>query len=609
MHYIARFAIAAACTLVLVNGWGVVESRRSGGAAAEEAGGPTRSHLGAYLAGRSARQANDTRTAAHYLKQALARDPDNLALAEQLFLIEVAEADWATARPLAARLAKSADGISETTRRVVQLYLGVAAFKDGDYKAADTAFTASMGTPVSDLTGGIARAWTKMAAGSPGEALALLDAGNQQEWAQQYIRYHRGLAADLAGRRTDARAAFERTFKAEPRTLRVALAFARHAVNAGDMRLARSIIRDHIDKSGGEGHALARALRDELVDGATIPLLIQTPVEGLSELLYSLGEALAAEGSIGFSSIYLQLALYLTPQSPFALASLANVYETTKHYEQAIETYDRMDRGSPMDGTVQVRKALNLNLLERNEEARALLDKQAAATPSDLAPLDALGGIMRSQKRWSDAVEYYTRAIALIPKPQKKDWVYWYNRGTSFERLKQWPRAEADLQKALQLAPDQPLVLNYLGYSWIDQKLNLKKGLQLIEKAVELKPDDGYIVDSLGWAHFRLGNFQEAVRYLERAVELRPEDPVLNDHLGDALWRVGRTREARFQWEQALTLKAEPEDAVKITAKLQSGLPPIKAAGKVNRKTREAEPTPALRKRVDTGSEPLSRVR
>jgi Flp pilus assembly protein TadD len=209
--------------------------------------------------------------------------------------------------------------------------------------------------------------------------------------------------------------------------------------------------------------------------------------------------------------------------------------------------------------------------------------KAAGAKPRDvqteLEVLDALGNIMRSNKRYGEAVVYYDRAIALLPKPEKRHWTYYYARGTCHERLKNWPAAEADLQKALALVPDQPLVLNYLGYSWVDQGLNLKQGMALIERAVALKPDDGYIVDSLGWAHYRLGNFKEAVRYLERAVELKPDDAVLSDHLGDALWRVGREREARFQWDQALSLKPEPEDAEKIKKKLESGLePPAQAA-------------------------------
>jgi Flp pilus assembly protein TadD len=178
--------------------------------------------------------------------------------------------------------------------------------------------------------------------------------------------------------------------------------------------------------------------------------------------------------------------------------------------------------------------------------------------------------------------------MKLVGEPQKRHWGFYYSRGTCYERTKQWPKAEADLKKAMTLSPEQPLVLNYLGYSWIDQGQNLKQGLALIKKAVSLKPDDGYIVDSLGWAYFKLGRYQDSVGQLERAVELRPDDPVLNDHLGDALWRVGREREARYQWEQALSLKPEPEDEQKIRKKLLSGLA-IKAEAKAQpRKSRSA---------------------
>ena len=196
----------------------------------------------------------------------------------------------------------------------------------------------------------------------------------------------------------------------------------------------------------------------------------------------------------------------------------------------------------------------------------------SAARRDTILPLDALAGIMRARKRYKEATEYYTRIIDMLPKPERQHWTYWYARGTSYERLKQWPLAERDLKMALSLNKDQPLVLNYLGYSWIDQNRNLRQGLKVIERAVVLKSGDGYIVDSLGWAHYRLGNFKTAVTYLEKAVELRADDPTLNDHLGDALWQVGRRREARFQWEQALTLNPEAEDEAKIRAKLQNGL-------------------------------------
>jgi Flp pilus assembly protein TadD len=225
-----------------------------------------------------------------------------------------------------------------------------------------------------------------------------------------------------------------------------------------------------------------------------------------------------------------------------------------------------------MHWITSLRKAVNLNLLDQVEESKALLESLAKQRPEEITPQDTLGNIMRARKRYGEAIEHYSRAIALIKAPAQQHWHYWYSRGTCYERTKRWPQAEADLKRALQLSPDEPLVLNYLGYSWIDQNRNLKQGLAMIQKAVSKRPNDGYIVDSLGWAQYRLGNYKDAVKHLERAVELKPEDPTLNDHLGDALWRVGRKREAHFQWDQALALKPEPEEAEKISEKLLKGL-------------------------------------
>ena len=158
-------------------------------------------------------------------------------------------------------------------------------------------------------------------------------------------------------------------------------------------------------------------------------------------------------------------------------------------------------------------------------------------------------------------------------------WALYYSRGIAYERSNQWNLAEADLEHALELKPDQPLVLNYLGYSWIDRGEKLHRGLKMIEKAVELRPDDGYIVDSLGWAHYRLGDYASAVEYLEKALELVPEDPTINDHLGDAYWKSGRMTEARYQWRRALQFKPDKEDVKPIEAKLDRGLPTATRAG------------------------------
>ena len=553
-----------------------------------------RSLLGSYLAGRIARGQHDTTAASDYYQRALERDPANEALIEQALLMHATEGRFDKAIALSKQLAAT-----QPTHRMSRLILGLSEAKAERYEAAQEHFKASGSGLMGELTSALARAWMQAAQGDVKAASDQLDGVKQAEWAQFYLRYHKALINDVAGRRPEARAIYERVFKSDSKTLRIALAYAQHASASGDQKLARTVIDEHAKRTGGNLHPVGRALADRLKGNDRTGLLIETPVEGLAEVFYGLGEALSGEGGVSVGAVYLQMALYLKPESPFALAALANVYETTKRYDQAIAAYDRVGKGSPLQSAIDIRKALNLNQLERVDDAKVILEALSKEDPTDIRPLDALGNIMRGHKRYDEAIEYYTKAIALVgPKAEKKHWTYFYARGTCYERVKKWPLAEVDLQKAMLLAPDQPLVLNYLGYSWVDQSKNLKQGLALIEKAVNLKPDDGYIVDSLGWAHYRLGNFKEAVKYLERAVELKPEDPVLNDHLGDAFWRTGRLTEARFQWEQALTLKPEADDAEKIRKKVGKGLP-AKPQARSAKKAKEANRIEPPKKRTE----------
>ncbi|MCB1519521.1 MAG: tetratricopeptide repeat protein [Hyphomicrobiaceae bacterium] len=580
-----------------------------GGAASEpaEARSPesfaaARSLVGSYLAGRFAKGQNEIASAADFYSTALLHDPDNEILIEQAFIMEASAANWERAEALAAQLVER-----QPQHRLAQLTLGVAAFKAGKVAEADKHLVAAGSGPIGDLTSALLRAWIKKSENKVSDALDLLDQPKLAEWAQFYLRYHRGLIADTAGRERDARFAYKRVFKQDSRTLRTALAYARHAANAGDRNLAKSVMREYIRRAGGTPHPLAVELLGEIESGRKIALQIRHPVQGISEALYGLGEALTTEGGVSIGIVYLQLALMLQPDQPLALAALAQAYETTKDYEAANATYDKIPSDTPLQNAVDIRRAFNLNALDKVDAAKTLLETVAKRAPQELAPLDALGNIMRSRKRYDEAIEFYSKAIKLIGKPEKRHWAFFYSRGTCYERTRQWPKAEADLKKALSLAPDQPLVLNYLGYSWIDQGVNLRKGLELIEKAVSLKPDDGYIVDSLGWAQYRLGRYQEAVRHLERAVELRPDDPVLNDHLGDALWRVGREREARFQWDQALSLGPEAEDAEKIRKKLVAGLP-SRVEARALKKARAANRDDRRSKRVESVPPPTPKT-
>jgi tetratricopeptide (TPR) repeat protein len=245
-----------------------------------------------------------------------------------------------------------------------------------------------------------------------------------------------------------------------------------------------------------------------------------------------------------------------------------------KKPQMAIKVYERVPASSPLKRNAQIQLATDLDSADRGDEAIKILKEVISADSKDLEAIMALGNIERGRKKFADCAVTYSKGIDSLPSNNDKaNSVYYYYRGICEERSKQWPKAEADMRKALALQPEQPHVLNYLGYSWIDQGTNLDEGMKMIKRAVDQRPDDGYIVDSLGWAYFRIGNYEESVKNLERAIDLKPEDPTINDHLGDSYWRVGRKLEAKFQWAHARDLKPEPEELPKIEAKIENGLP------------------------------------
>ena len=263
----------------------------------------------------------------------------------------------------------------------------------------------------------------------------------------------------------------------------------------------------------------------------------------------------------------------LNPDSDIAKLELAELYGNVEHFAKAIAVIDKVQEASPYWINAQMRKALYLNSTKKEAEAASLLAALLAKNPDNQQLLQTAAVIESGRKNYENAINYYDRVIKLLSNPEKKDWQLFYSRGVAYERSKQWAKAEPDFKKALELDPEQGATLNYLGYSWLDQNLNIPEAFDLIKKAVKLRPNDGYIIDSLGWAYYLQKDYEQAVKHLDKAVELRPEDPTLNDHLGDVYWRLGRKLEAKFQWTQALTLNPEPEDAAKIKKKIEAGLP------------------------------------
>ena len=346
---------------------------------------------------------------------------------------------------------------------------------------------------------------------------------------------------------------------------------------------------DGLDRQSRRNPFIMRTL-DVLKQGAATPRSVANVKTGAAESMFGLAMAGGREGDETASLIYLRLALALDPEHDLALVSLADIYERRKLPEAANKLYDIMPEHAAFSFTARLQAALNHEQMGEPEKAVSELEGLIASNPDKAEAATALGNLYRSRKDFANAAQAYDRAfLAAGRSGEPVSWTLYYFRGIAYDRIKQWPKAEADFKEALKLQPEQALVLNYLGYSWVDQGLNLDEAFGMLRKAVQQRPRDGYIVDSLGWAYYRLGQYEEATKLLERAVELRASDPVINDHLGDAYWRMGRKIEAGFQWNHARDLKPEPDDLEVILKKIQNGLPdePAKAEGV---KTEPAKP-------------------
>lgn len=524
------------------------------------------SKSGSYLAARHASIQRDSTAASAYYRAALSKDEGNVELLERAFLAVLTDGEMNEAMRLADRLIKH-----DRNHRLARMVLGIRALKQKSYATARQNLTLAMRGPVPDLAGTLLTAWTQFGANDSKGALETIEKLQGAEGYGVFKDLHAGLILDLAGNRKEAGKRLERAYKANSTALRLVEAYGSWLSRNGSAEEALKVY-EAFDAQLPR-HPLIVEAMNTVKSGKPVASPVDSVQAGGSEVLYGLGSALGRRGDEILALIYLQASLFLTPNHPLTLLSLADLYEQMKNGRSAIKFYERVPAGSPLRRNADIQLAVNLDTLDRTEEAKQRLGKLIKDNPSDIEAIMALGNIQRGRKEFKECADVYGQAISTIKKAEQPHWLVYYFRGICHERAKNWSAAEEDLKMSLKLFPDQPHVLNYLGYSWVDQGVNLDEGMRMIRRAVEQRPDDGYIVDSLGWAYYRLGNYEEAVKHLERAVELRPDDPTINDHLGDGYWKVGRLLEAKFQWSHAQDLKPEPEELEKIVQKLKSGLP------------------------------------
>ena len=525
------------------------------------------SRYGSYLAGRHAEAINDLDSAARYIERVLGEEPGNTELLERAFLLMASAGRLDSALELARPLEGQGD-----VGAAASLVLLADDLAEDD---ADDALARLDGLPddgLNQLLGPVLRAWILYGRGDGiDDAIAALDPIRAERGLGAMAEIHAGLLLDLADRDDGAREAFETAIAASDRPpFRLVQAYVSLLQRQGQQDAANAALRDYYERNPNS--ELVRAEMDQLRSGDVGASMVRSGVDGAAEVFFGAGGSFYRQNEPQVALIFSHLALKLRPDLEIARFLVGDILDSLDRPGEAIEAFRAIGERSSLYWEARMRIAEDLARLERADEAMAELQRLADRRVHDPEPLSRLGDLMRVEERWEAAAAAYRGALSRTDPDDPGLWAMHYAMGIALERSKQWPEAEESLLKALDAQPEHPYLLNYLGYSWADKGINLDKARGMIERAVELRPTDGYIVDSLGWVLYRAGEYEDAVRHLERAVELRPTDAVINDHLGDAYWQVGRRQEARFQWHRALSFGTDAEVESAIRSKLEHGL-------------------------------------
>ena len=521
---------------------------------------------GHYIAGRHAQVQRKMKEAATYLEKALSLDPKNPRLLRRTFVLMIAEGRMKRAFELADQLLTI-----KKTAPIANLALVSRNIRDKKFSAASKHLSKLELRGLNAFVVPLLHAWVLAGQEKIGEALAALKPLSKNTGAKTLYDLHAGLIHEMSGNLGVAEIFYDKVLKSQSgSSLRMAQLLGSFYERQDKPKKALKLYNNF--KKRSPNSRLFDASFARLKSGEKPVTEIKTAVDAAAEGLFGIASSLRQQNAEETALVVGQIGLYLKPDFPILRILIGGIFDSDKRYRHAIAVYKKITVSSPFAWPAQLRIASDLDRLDRTDDAIKMLNDLAVKHSKMADPLIDLGDILRSRERFADAVKAYDRALSRIQKIEKKHWSLLYARGISLEQSKQWPRAEADFLKALEFEPEQPYVLNYLGYSWVDRGKHLAKAQNMIKMAVKLRPNDGYIVDSLGWAYYKLGNYQDSVPQLERAVEIRPHDPIINDHLGDAYWRVGRLTEARFQWNRIFILKAQDDLIAKVKNKLKRGL-------------------------------------
>lgn len=523
------------------------------------------SPFGNYMSALVAEHEHDSLAASTFFQEALRYDPNNYDLMDQGFVAALSNGDIDAAQAMAQKLV-----VHDQSNGLARLVQGIWNLKNKRYISARSAFVSISPKDSADLVTTMMTAWSLAGAGKYADALRRIDQ-LQNPAVSAFRDFHAGLIAQMAKDPKEAEKRLGAAYAASKSTLRVVDAYARFLDQQGKSDAAIKVYKDF--EVVAPHNAIADRALKQLAAGQKLAPLVATAQQGAAEALYGLGIAGARQDDQTTAIIYLRLALFLQPDHDLALITLANYYGRLKQYGTSVDLYNQVPANDPLRTEADVQTALAFDAADHKKQALAQLADIVKAHPDNREALEAYGNLQRTAKDFTGSVASFTTIINMDKPPVSTNWPDYYSRGVAYAGANQWPQAEADFKEALKLSPDEPAVLNYLGYSWVDRGENLDEAFRMLRKAVDEQPEDGYIVDSLGWALFKLGRYAEATKELKKAVALKPADPLINEHLGDAFWRTGDKLEAQFQWNHARDSKPEPKDLARILDKIKNGLP------------------------------------
>jgi len=520
---------------------------------------------GEYLAGLHAAIHNDLHAAADFHEQVLILDPENHMILRKSFMLFIADGRYEQALKVAHKLDKL--NVSDS---MVQMFLFLEQLKAKDYEASLANLDNIGSAGVYGLFKPLFRSWVLLAQGKPAEAEANMSLLLEDKGFREFKKFHAGLFYDFIGKTQLAEKMYSESLLVPgAMSLRTVEAYGILLRRLGRPEDARQLYVNYLEKAP-DNSILQRAFND-LEGGVRAESYITSEKDAIAEIFYTAANFLMQDNIRRPAVAYLRLANYMKKDFYNADYLLGQIFEADKYHRGALENFGRIAKKHPLYFNAQLQMAWVLEKMGKLDEAIEAMKKLSGLYPGNREVLGSLGDINRMNSRFEEAGKAYTKYIDGLTEIKDKHWSIFYTRGIVLEQAKKWDRAEADFLKALELRPDQPQVLNYLAYSWVDKGMNIEKARKMLERAVELRPYDGYIIDSLGWALYRIGDMPKAVEYLEKAVLLQTDDWAINDHLGDAYWAVGRKYEARFQWRHALSLKPDEELVAEIKTKIRDG--------------------------------------